>query len=310
MRLKHPVILEALGLVWGGRGFRDGKDARAGKTPLPGPYAAGTRSRAGSRRQLLAGRGVKGKPMRVVTFPGAVCLRGSAWVAGLLAGAGLGSCSVGRLPQLEPDYYQVVHTTDPALAQAAAGVPRRRFYVEQPAADTLLLYRPTGPRTAPGPPRRYALRAGRHAVLLHREFDVDIFTLPFKVRPGREGVPTQLNTTFNAALYVGRRLDFYHLNRHPLPTGRTVPLIRTVGVGYGLFTGLGSSFITADLTHGHATTDYEGFVVHNGAAVLYDARVFNVGAAVGVDRLLGADADAWLYQHRPWFGLLFGLNLN
>lgn len=236
--------------------------------------------------------------------------RGGAWAAGLLAVAGLAGCSVGRLPQLEPDYYQVVQTNDPALAQAVAGVPRRRFYVEQPAPDTLLLYRPTARKTAPGPPLRYGLHAGRHAVLLHREFDFDIFTLPFKVRPGREGVPTQLNTNFNAALYLGRRLDFYHLNRHPLPTGRTVPLIRTVGVGYGLFTGLGSSYITADLTHGHAPTDYEGLVMHSGAAVIYDAHVFNVGAAVGVDRLLGADADYWLYQDRLWFGLLFGLNLN
>ena len=47
-----------------------------------------------------------------------------------------------------------------------------------------------------------------------------------------------------------------------------------------------------------------------GAAIIYDAHVFNVGAAVGVDRLLGADANDWLYQNRLWFGLLFGLNLN
>lgn len=248
--------------------------------------------------------------MRTTAFLRCARTCGGAWALGLLAAAGLGGCSVGRLPQLEPDYYQVVQTNDPALAQAIAGVPRRRLYLEQPAPDTLLLYRPAGKQTAPGPPLRYGLHAGRHTLLLHREFDFDIFTLPFKVRPGREGVPTQLNTNFNAALYLGRRLDFYFLNHHLLPTGRTVPLIRTVGVGYGLFTGLGSSFITADLTHGHATTDYEGFVMHSGAAVIYDAHVFNVGAAVGVDRLLGADAHDWLYQNRLWYGLLFGLNLN
>lgn len=229
----------------------------------------------------------------------------------LLALAGLTGCSVGRLPQLDEGYYQVVQTSDPALAQAVAGVPRHRFYVEQPAPDSLLLYR-SGPAegTTPGPPLRYGLLASRHVLLLHREFDFDIFTLPFKVRPAREGVPTQLNTTFNAALYFGRRIDFFHLNRHRSPVGRTAPLIRTVGVGYGLFTGLGSSFITPDLTHGHAPTDYEGLVLHSGGAVIYDARVFNVGAAVGLDQLRGADARYWLYQRRLWFGLLFGLNLN
>jgi hypothetical protein len=71
-----------------------------------------------------------------------------------------------------------------------------------------------------------------------------------------------------------------------------------------------ASLISADLTHGHATLDYEGVVIHSGGAAIYDARVFNVGVAVGVDQLLGSDADYWLYQRKLWFGLLFGLNLN
>ncbi|RZL14402.1 MAG: hypothetical protein EOO62_05550 [Hymenobacter sp.] len=214
---------------------------------------------------------------------------------------------MGRVPQLDADYYQLVQPTDSVLTRAVATVPRHRFYVEQPTPDTLLLYRPATPF---GPPVRYGLRPQHRVLLLHREFDFDIFTLPFKVRPGREGVPVQLNTTFNAALYVGRRLDVYHLIRHRLPTGRTTPLIRTVGVGYGLFTGLGSSFITADLTRQHAAVEYEGFVVHGGAAAIYDAHVFNIGVAVGVDQLLGPDSAYWLYQRKGWFGLLFGLNLN
>jgi hypothetical protein len=214
---------------------------------------------------------------------------------------------VGRVTQLDPDYYQVVQTNDSLLTQAVAEVPRHRFYIEQPAPDTLLLYRLAA---APAAPVRYGLRPHHRAVLLHREFDFDIFTLPFKIRPSREGVPVALNTTFNAALYLGRRLDFYHLTRHRTPSGRANPLIRTVGLGYGLFTGLGSSLISAALTRGQATLDYEGLVIHSGAAAIYDARVFNIGVAVGIDQLLGPDAQYWVYQRQPWFGLLFGLNLN
>jgi hypothetical protein len=51
-------------------------------------------------------------------------------------------------------------------------------------------------------------------------------------------------------------------------------------------------------------------VIHSRGAAIYDARVFNVGVAVGIDQLLGSDADYWLYQRKLWFGLLFGLNLN
>ena len=239
----------------------------------------------------------------------ALLLAGRRWLGLMwLAAAALqlaGCAAVGQLPQLEEGYYQVVNTNDDSLARAMAPTPRRRFYVEQ-AHDTLLLLPPA---PAAGP-LRYPLRAGRHVVLLRRTFDFDIFTLPFKIRPPRENLPIQLNTTFNAALYFGRRLDFYHLNRHRLPAGRTVPLNRTTGLGYGLFTGLGSSLITADNTHQRAATDYEGLVIHSGGALIYDARVFNVGVAVGTDKLLGPDGPSWVYNFSPWLGFLFGLNLN
>ncbi len=225
-------------------------------------------------------------------------------VAALLALAG---CITSQVPQLNPGRYQVARTELPALEAAAAPVPRRNLYLEQPAPDSLVFY-PAGP--PPPPPLRFGTAQFQGLHLWHREFDFDVFTLPFKVREQREGVPTQLNTTFNAAVYVGRRLDWYRFRRQVLPSGRAVPQIRTAGFGYGLFGGLGSSIVTADLTHQHATTDYEGLVLHAGGAAIYDARVLNVGLALGFDRLLGADGAYWLYQNRPWLGVLFGVNLN
>jgi hypothetical protein len=222
-----------------------------------------------------------------------------------------GCAAVGRLNQLDDDYYQVLETNDEPLRRTVAATARRRFYVEQLAPDTLLLTPPArAVLAAPPASFRYALQPGRHVLLMRRQFDFDIFTLPFKIRPGREGLPLQLNTTFNAALYLGRRLDFYHLNRHRSPSGRTTPLIRTTGIGYGLFTGLGSTLVTPDFTRQHAITDYEGMVLHAGGAFIYDARIFNVGVAAGFDHLLGADGPHWVYQHKPWVGLLFGLDLN
>ncbi|MDB5268871.1 MAG: hypothetical protein JWP58_1911 [Hymenobacter sp.] len=56
--------------------------------------------------------------------------------------------------------------------------------------------------------------------------------------------------------------------------------------------------------------DYEGVVLHGGLAAIYDARAFNIGLAAGLDQLLGPDGQHWVYQHKPWFGVLFGLDLN
>ncbi len=220
----------------------------------------------------------------------------------------LGGCAVvGTVTQLDDDYYRVIHR--PADDTLAALAPNKQVYVQQ-RADTLLIT-PDTPAAQPAVTARYRLQPNHRLLLLRRRLDLDVFTIPFKVRPPQSGVPVQLNTNFNAAVYVGRRLDFYSLRtKRTTPFGPTAH-IRATGIGYGAFIGAGSTYITSDVTGPRATAaDYEGVVVHGGLAAIYDARAFNIGLAVGVDQLLGPDGSAWIYQHKPWFGILFGLDLN
>ena len=226
--------------------------------------------------------------------------------AGALA---LGGCAVvGSVTQLDDDYYQVIHR--PANDTLAAVAPHTQVYVQQ-RADTLLVT-PDVRAGQPAVTYRYRLQPNHHLLLLRRRLDLDVFTIPFKVRPPQGGVPVQLNTNFNAAIYVGRRLDFYSLRtKRTTPFGAT-PHIRATGIGYGAFIGAGSTFITDDVTAATRLTaaDYEGVVLHGGLAAIYDARAFNIGLAAGFDQLLGPDGPHWVYQHKPWFGILFGLDLN
>ena len=237
--------------------------------------------------------------------------RKSGLVVAVLAGAlgALAGCAVvGHVGQLDDDYYRMVRRESPdSLVWALQR--GKEFYVQQ-RADTLLLTPDTGPG-GPVVTTRYRLQPTQRVLLLRRRLDLDVFTIPVKVRPSQVGVPVQLNTNFNAALYVGRRLDFYSLrSKRTTPFGPT-PHVKATGIGYGVFLGAGSTFVTSDVTRIRLTTaDYEGLVLHGGLAAIYDARAFNIGVAVGVDQLLGADAPYWLYQHKPWFGVLFGLDLN
>jgi hypothetical protein len=224
------------------------------------------------------------------------------------AGAlGLSGCAVvGNVTQLDDDYYRVVRRASPDSLVAA--LPTAQLYVQQ-RADTVLLT----PETATGWPHtyRYHLQPNQRLLLLRRRLDLDVFTIPFKVRPAQGGVPVQLNTNFNAAIYVGRRLDFYSLHtKRSTPFG-LAPHVRATGFGYGAFVGAGSTFITSDVATLRPTAaDYEGLVLHGGLAAIYDARAFNIGLAAGLDHLLGPDGSFWAYQHKPWFGVLFGLDLN
>jgi len=228
------------------------------------------------------------------------------WVGMLLLLSGC--AAVGRVAQLDDDLYHVVHLGgNDSLAARLRQSPKQPVYVQQ-RADTLLL----SPYSAQPTPTtyRYPLQRNHHALLVKRHFDLDVFTLPVKARPPREGVPVQLNTTFSAAVYVGRRFDFYYLHNRSVTPWQQAPHIRATGLGYGLFFGMGSTLVTSDVTRQHVGPEYEGFVLHAGAATIYDARIFNVGLAVGFDNLLGPDRMYWIYQRQPWFGLLFGLDLN
>jgi hypothetical protein len=221
---------------------------------------------------------------------------------GLAAGYTLAGCAaVGRIEQLPTGRYRVLRSTAPALQTYR----QQPVYLRQ-ATDTLLLAATDSATARPLPLAR------RHrSVLLSRRFDVDVFTLPFKIRPARAPLPVQLNTSFNAALYLGRRLDFYHVSTSTRHRPGNAPVLRDTGIGYGVFVGLGAAVINPDVTRQQTViAEYEGLVTHLGAALIYDARVFNVGLAAGADHLFGPDRHHWIYQHRPWFGALFGLDLN
>lgn len=231
-------------------------------------------------------------------------------LAGLVAQGALllGSCSVvGHVTQLDDDYYRLVRRKSPQLLVSALHAGKQ-FYVQQ-HADTLLLTPPHG--TGVSLSHRYQLQPNERVLLLRRRLDLDVFTIPFKVRPPRGGVPVQLNTNFNAAIYVGRRLDFYSLRtKRTTPFGAT-PHIQATGIGYGAFVGAGSTIVNPDVTGQRATiAEYEGLVLHGGLATIYDARAFNIGVAAGIDQLMGTDGRYWVYRHKPWFGVLFGLDLN
>jgi len=216
-----------------------------------------------------------------------------------------GCAVVGNVAQLPDDWYEVMHLGgNDTLATRLDG---KRVYAQ---IDSLRLQL-TPYSTQPKPVSyRYDLQSNHHLLLLNRRLDLDVFTLPVKVRPARAGVPVQLNSNFNAALYLGRRLDFYYLNSQNLTPWQQAPRIRVTGLGYGGFIGLGSTVITSDVTRQQAGPEYEGLVVHAGLATLYDAQIFNVGLAAGFDHLIGPDRRYWIYQHRPWLGLLFSLDLN
>jgi hypothetical protein len=145
--------------------------------------------------------------------------------------------------------------------------------------------------------------------LIRRTFDLNILTIPFKIRPAVADFPQQMNANFSAAMYMGRRHDIYSL-KNMAKNSQAHPRIGVTGVGYGGFVGLGSETMNPFVTQNKINYEYDGFTVNAGVAAIYDPKKFNLGLAIGVDYLLDKNRKAWIYQGQPWFGLLFGINLN
>lgn len=139
-------------------------------------------------------------------------------------------------------------------------------------------------------------------------FDIDILTIPVKIRPAVKDFPAQLNADFSAAIYFGYRKDSYRIRS--APTNDPKFKISGAGYGYGAFIGIGSVTMNQFVTKQHIDYEYNGFVLTGGFAGIYDAKKFNLGLAIGIDHLTDKNRKSWIYQDRIWLGLLFGINLN
>lgn len=141
-------------------------------------------------------------------------------------------------------------------------------------------------------------------------FDIDVLTIPFKYRPGTAGIPQQLNTSFQGALYIGGRRDVFRIKYKQTPLGNYRKRFNHLGYSVGVFSGLGSALINESVTAGIVTYEYDGLLLLNGVAGIVGVNNFTLGLAVGTDFLMDRNRREWIYQHKPWVGLVFGLNLN
>jgi len=70
-------------------------------------------------------------------------------------------------------------------------------------------------------------------VFKKQSLDVDITSILLKYRPSVYGLPAQLTTDLNMALYVGWRHDYFHLMSKKDPLGRSYHKISNHGYDFG-----------------------------------------------------------------------------
>ena len=143
-----------------------------------------------------------------------------------------------------------------------------------------------------------------------QSLDIDLTSIPLKFRPSVNGLPAQLNTDLNMAVYAGWRHDTYKIIRRTDPLGKRYAQITNFGFDFGAFAGLGGTPVNPTSTNNRTNQEYTGMVVQTGLAGFVESNIVSFGLAVGLDNLVNRDRKIWVYNNRPWVGFILGIALN
>jgi hypothetical protein len=151
----------------------------------------------------------------------------------------------------------------------------------------------------------------KHTVVFKKQsLDIDLTAVPLKYRPSVYGLPGQLNTDFNLALYAGWRHDSYLISSRVDPLGRRNHKIINRGYDLGFFAGPATTLISPFTTQDKRADEYNGMTIQTGMAGFVESNIASFGLAVGWDYLLNDDRAIWIYQQKPWVGFIVGVALN
>jgi len=185
---------------------------------------------------------------------------------------------------------------------------RYTCYIEN-SPDSITVYRLPGKISTVLPAKSEANLPVRQ-LLIKPSLDIDIVTALLKIRPSTTTLPMQLNANFNGNIYFGRRTDIYdiHYVKNALDTYQR--RINHFGFSGGLFLGIGNTAMSPSTTNNAIQNEYDGLLIQKGLAGIVAVNKLTIGLSVGFDNLVGGNSRSWIYENKPWFGLMLGLNLN
>ncbi|MEY3421497.1 MAG: hypothetical protein RIR48_1789 [Bacteroidota bacterium] len=148
------------------------------------------------------------------------------------------------------------------------------------------------------------------ATFSKQSLDIDITSVLFKVRPTNAGIPLQLTSDFNAAMYLGWRYDTYNVKSQATPLGQCDYRMINRGFDIGCFAGLGTTPVNPFFTSDKVDREYSAMILQYGIAAFLESSMASFGISLGADHMIGPDRRHWIYQNRPWVGFIIGIALN
>lgn len=145
--------------------------------------------------------------------------------------------------------------------------------------------------------------------LRRTSFDIDILTVPLKMRPPQSNVPMQMNPSLNAAVFLGVKQEFNRLKYRQTPIANNLQYSH-YGISLGILNGIGNTFMSPTNTANLIDQEYDGIVWLHGLTLIFGIDRYNFGLTMGRDYLLDNNASKWIYHNKIWYGISLGININ
>jgi hypothetical protein len=142
---------------------------------------------------------------------------------------------------------------------------------------------------------------------IKNSIDLDLSTVILKYRPSYSGVPNQLSSNINAVIYFGLRRDFYRVKSNISPLKKVSSNLRHIGFDAGFLAGFGITPVNPTVTNSKLVQEYDGFYFQKGLALFFTIDRMSVGLALGFDNLLDENSHIWIYNQKPWIGIVLGI---
>jgi len=136
-------------------------------------------------------------------------------------------------------------------------------------------------------------------------------TIPFKVRFETDEKPYNLSTSVNVGFTISWK-KIYHSYRPISESKDTKPFANKTSqfeLGLAPFLGITAIDLEASNTNDIVENDRKIFGLSFGIFGMIGIDDFDIGVGIGIDHGFSNQSSDWIYQNKPWIGLILGIDL-
>ncbi len=147
-----------------------------------------------------------------------------------------------------------------------------------------------------------------NSCFINNSLDIDLTSILFKSRHSRDDVPNQFSADLDIAIYMGIRKVLYKIVSPVSPIHEQKSFIRQIGFDLGIFAGIGSSPVNPTVTNNKISQEYDAMIFQKGFAGFISINKMSVGLALGFDNVLDKSRSSWIYNQKPYLGLIISVS--